>query len=103
MEEESYEQAGVHPDSSGASFPGGSGAKEEQERGSAFPFADWDAYGGWVKKKFRKTGWFHVERENGRYWLADPEGNAFLSAGLDCINPGEGTRLGPVLPFVERR
>ena len=77
--------------------------KEEQERGSAFPFADWDAYGGWVKKKFRKTGWFHVERENGRYWLADPEGNAFLSAGLDCINPGEGTRLGPVLPFVEEK
>ena len=74
--------------------------KEESKRGTAFPFADWDAYGGWTKKKFRKTGWFHVERENGRYWLADPEGNAFLSVGLDCINPGEGTRLGPVLPFV---
>ena len=74
--------------------------KEESKRGTAFPFTDWDAYGGWTKKKFRKTGWFHVERENGRYWLADPEGNAFLSAGLDCINPGEGTRLGPVLPFV---
>ena len=41
-----------------------------------------------------------MERENGRYWLADPEGNAFLSTGLDCINPGEGTRLSPVLPFV---
>ncbi|HIV92201.1 MAG TPA: beta-galactosidase [Candidatus Eisenbergiella stercoravium] len=74
--------------------------REEQKRGSAFPFADWDEYGGWKGKTFRKTGWFHVERENGRYWLADPEGNAFLSAGLDCINPGEGTRLGPVLPFV---
>ena len=74
--------------------------EEERRRGSAFAFPDWDAYGGWTKKKFRKTGWFHVERENGRYWLADPEGNAFLSTGLDCINPGEGTRLSPVLPFV---
>ena len=74
--------------------------KEEAKRGSAFAIPDWDAYGGWKKKKFRKTGWFHVERENGRYWLADPEGNAFLSTGLDCINPGEGTRLSPVLPFV---
>lgn len=74
--------------------------REEKERGSAFPFEDWDAYGGWKKKSFRKTGWFHVERENGRYWLADPEGNAFLSVGLDCINPGVETRLEPVLPFV---
>lgn len=65
-----------------------------------FPFSDWDEFGGWKKKTFKKTGRFHIERENGRFWLVDPAGNAFLSSGIDCINPGVETRIGPIRDFV---
>ena len=74
---------------------------EHAEKSSGgYPFPDWDEYGGYRKKPFTKTGWFHLERENGRFWLVDPAGNAFLSSGVDCINPGVETRIGPVENFV---
>ncbi len=52
---------------------------------------EWDVYGGWKKKKFNKTGWFHVVEDGKRYWLADPEGNAFFSTGIDCMHAGNDT------------
>lgn len=74
--------------------------EEAEKDGDHFPFPDWDEFGGFKGKTFQKTGWFHVERENGRFWLVDPAGNAFLSSGLDCINPGVETRVGPVRNFL---
>ena len=76
--------------------------KKAEEAGDAFPFPDWDEYGGYTGKSFPATGWFRLERENGRFWLVDPAGHAFLSAGLDCINPGVETRIGPMKDFVGR-
>ena len=32
------------------------------------------------------TGFFTLEKWNGRYLLADPDGYAFFSTGLDCVN-----------------
>jgi hypothetical protein len=64
-----------------------------------YAYPDWDQYGGWKKKPLTKTGWFHTEFDGKRWWLADPEGNAFVSAGLDCLRPGNETRLDPVRPW----
>ncbi len=51
---------------------------------SGYP-ADWSEYGGWKKKKFDVTGYFHTHHDGLRWWLVDPEGYAFLSTGVDCI------------------
>lgn len=63
---------------------------------------DLDSYGGWKGKNFEKTGWFHVCRDGRRWWLADPEGNAFLSTGIDCVRPGSETRIDPMEPFFSK-
>ena len=50
------------------------------------PFPDeWSRYGGWKGRKFNSTGFFRVHHDGKRWWLVDPDGYAFLSAGVDCI------------------
>jgi len=46
-----------------------------------------DRYGGWKGKKFRATGFFRTEKED-RWWLVTPEGNAFLSFGINHLHMG---------------
>ena len=50
-----------------------------------------DAYGGLAgtgtRLGLRKTGFFHVERRNGRWWFVDPEGNAFFRLGVCAFVP----------------
>lgn len=43
-----------------------------------------DEYGGWIcDLKFPSTGHFYVTKDSdGRWWLADPDGNPFISKGL---------------------
>ncbi|MDL2208300.1 hypothetical protein LJB97_01620 [Parabacteroides sp. OttesenSCG-928-O15] len=55
--------------------------------------ADWSQYGGWKAKRFGATGFFRTHHDGKRWWLVDPEGYAFLSTGVDCINAGSG---GPI-------
>ena len=64
-----------------------------------YPYSDWDSYGGWSKKPMTRTGWFHTEYDGNRWWLVDPEGNAFLSTGIDCIVPGIETRIDVLRPW----
>jgi len=45
----------------------------------------WSRYGGWKARKFNSTGFFRVQNDGKRWWLVDPDGYAFLSAGIDCI------------------
>ena len=45
-----------------------------------------DRFGGWTGKKFEATGYFRVEKDN-RWWLVTPEGNAFLSFGINHLHP----------------
>ena len=45
-----------------------------------------DHFGGWTGKKFEATGFFRVEHD-GRWWLVSPEGNAFLSFGINHLHP----------------
>lgn len=43
-------------------------------------------WGGWGAKKLGEgTGFFRTAQADGRWWLADPGGNAFWSTGLDCV------------------
>jgi len=45
-----------------------------------------DRYGGWKGKNFKATGFFRVEKGQ-RWWLVTPEGNAFLSFGINHLYP----------------
>ena len=45
-----------------------------------------DPYGGWLELKDTKTGFFHTEQLQNRWWLVSPEGNAFFSKGVDHVD-----------------
>lgn len=42
------------------------------------------SWGGWREKQFDPTGFFRTHHDGRRWWLVDPDGLAFWSAGLDC-------------------
>ncbi|MEM8952615.1 MAG: hypothetical protein AAGD22_00545 [Verrucomicrobiota bacterium] len=44
--------------------------------------AELDVYGGFTDIKGEKTGFFHTEKIDGRWWLITPEGNAFWGIGM---------------------
>jgi hypothetical protein len=48
----------------------------------AAPTGDRDRFGGWTGKRFEATGFFRTEKDE-RWWLVTPEGNAFLSFGIN--------------------
>ena len=49
--------------------------------GQAMP--ERDRYGGWTGKQFEATGFFRTQHDGERWWLVTPEGNAFLSLGIN--------------------
>ncbi len=43
-------------------------------------------WGGDLSRRLTEgNGWFTLEKTDDRYWLADPDGYAFFSTGLDCV------------------
>ena len=48
--------------------------------------ASGDPYGGGLELKGTKTGFFHTEQLQNRWWLVSPEGNAFFSKGVDHVD-----------------
>jgi len=43
-------------------------------------------WGGWKAKRIDKgSGFFRMHHDGRRWWLLDPDGHAFWSAGLDCV------------------
>lgn len=50
--------------------------------------SNYDQYGGWTGKKLTRTGFFHVEHDGKRWWFVTPEGNAFLSFGINHYHAG---------------
>jgi hypothetical protein len=44
-------------------------------------------YGGFADTKAEATGFFRVEKRDGRFWFVDPDGHLFLSLGADVIRP----------------
>jgi len=51
---------------------------------------NYSRYGGYLQKQVKGTGFFRVEKMDGRWWFVDPDGYLFLSLGVDCVNPGGG-------------
>ena len=47
---------------------------------------DRGAYGGWTAgPKLGATGFFRTEKRDGKWWIVDPEGYLFWTAGLNCV------------------
>lgn len=47
-------------------------------------------YGGFLDARTKATGFFRIEKVDGKWWFVDPEGYLFFSAGATCITPGWG-------------
>ncbi len=47
-----------------------------------------DKYGGWIGLCGDKTGVFHTQYINNRWWIITPEGNVFWSTGMYCVRIG---------------
>ena len=43
---------------------------------------DLDTYGGFTDITGKKTGFFHTQKIDGRWWLVTPEGHGFFGIGL---------------------
>ncbi len=44
-------------------------------------------YGGWTAgPKLSATGFFRTEKIDGKWWMVDPEGYLFWTAGLNCVS-----------------
>ena len=48
--------------------------------------------------KGEKTGFFHAQRIEGRWWLVTPEGNAFFSKGVDNVSYAPEADSSPKAP-----
>jgi hypothetical protein len=62
-------------------------AWREEERALPPGDAGLCRYGGFAATKAEATGFFRVERKDGRWWFVDPDGHLFLSLGADVIRP----------------
>ncbi|MBP3644917.1 MAG: beta-galactosidase [Clostridia bacterium] len=52
----------------------------------SYPFAEWTKWGGHAGMKRKEgTGYFSRIKQDGRWYLVDPDGCAFFSAGPDCV------------------
>ncbi len=69
--------AGAFPESPGPESPGPESPDPES--------TSLDRFGGWKKLAGAKTGFFHTQKIEGRWWLVTPEGNAFFSKGVDNV------------------
>ncbi len=70
--------------------------EEEDLKAHARP-ENWNKYGGWADgPKLKATGFFHVQKHKGKWWLVDPAGKLFWSHGIDCVRPVNAT------PITER-
>ena len=54
--------------------------------GTDSPAGERDRYGGWNNLRLEATGFFHVSVRDGIWWLVTPEGNAFISKGVNHVS-----------------
>ena len=64
-----------------------------EDQGLAGRPADRCEYGGFKGTRANATGYFRVERIDGRWWFVDPDGHLFLSTGVNGVGTASGTRL----------
>lgn len=76
--------------------------KQTEEQEAGYPFGNWSVYGGFKEKKLGDgTGFFTKYKKDGRWWLADPEGYAFFSAGPDCVGASADARVDGVEKWLD--
>lgn len=51
-------------------------------------------WGGCKELRFEATGFFRTHHDGRRWWLVDPGGYAFWSAGMDCVRPDTDAACG---------
>ena len=56
--------------------------------------SNYDVYCGWKKIQGKKTGFFHAEKVNGKWWIVSPEGNVFFSKGVNSVHPPQKESFG---------
>ena len=66
-------------------------AKDDASTADA-SFPNRSEYGGFLGTQARATGFFRVERIDGRWWLISPDGHLFYSAGMNAVSFISGTR-----------
>jgi hypothetical protein len=64
-------------------------ADEERHFGSGADFG-YDQFGGYKATQAKATGFFRVERVEGKWWFVDPEGHLYLSLGVNGAGAGFG-------------
>src|SRR3990172_4399635 len=47
--------------------------------------SQYDKFGGWKEITSKETGFFRVEQIDGRWWFITPEGNGFISKGVNSF------------------
>lgn len=65
--------------------------QEEAWLAKQAPLQGRSRFGGWtVGPKTEATGHFRTLKRDGKWWLADPEGNLFWSLGITCVGHDQG-------------
>jgi hypothetical protein len=59
----------------------------EEEKALTLPENNISEYGGFKNHKTKASGFFRVEKIDGKWWFVDPDGCLFYSAGSTCIGP----------------
>jgi hypothetical protein len=69
--------------------------KAEQKDLAAHPGpSDRNKFGGWTAgTQLKATGFFRVQKYQGKWWLVDPEGRLFWSHGIDCVRASNATPI----------
>ncbi len=60
-------------------------------------------WGGWLSGRCDATGFFRVFRDGPRWWLVDPDGYRFWSAGVDCVRVDGEANVGGLEPALSWR
>ncbi len=53
---------------------------------------NYSKYGGYLNTQEKATGFFRVEKIDGKWWFVDPDGHLFLAAGMNGVRNGTYTR-----------
>ena len=69
-------------------------AKEDADLKANPPSSDLNKFGGWKSgPQLKATGFFRVEKYQGKWTFVDPEGRLFFSVGPDTVRPGSLTKV----------
>ena len=66
--------------------------RSEAEALAEAAFPGRDRFGGFTAAKAKATGFFRVEKIEGRWWFVTPDGHLFYSAGLNQVGTNAATR-----------